>query len=263
MKDELLFIDIDSATLRRRIFTHWNIPEIQIGRAYIFLNPMFDEKKRAQKFLSETSRLLSNNFICLRFDYYGTGDSAGELYEFDFEESLSDLAFLCNYISMRFKEVNEIILVGLRMGADFALMFAQKNDFIKRLILIEPIVIGRRYLIELRTRKNFFLKLNNMSADDQLLEINGHIYEDFQGYPLSTNCIEFLENRDENSISVKNKEITLIKLDCLSSGRPIGILKNKLILSNFLKYIKCPCTDFWNSMEPVDTSSLTSLIKSI
>jgi alpha-beta hydrolase superfamily lysophospholipase len=86
----------------------------------------------------------------LRFDYDGTGDSAGDD---------NDPARLAAWIGSvhhaadalrRLTGVEKVVLLGLRLGALIATRAAAERDDVDSLIVIAPVVSGKAYLRELR-----------------------------------------------------------------------------------------------------------------
>jgi len=86
----------------------------------------------------------------LRFDYAGTGDSA------DIDPACSQVrAWTGDVIAAvaelrRLTGVERVCVLGLRLGALLATLAALKSNTINELILLAPVVAGRRYLGELR-----------------------------------------------------------------------------------------------------------------
>src|SRR5690554_2729652 len=156
MKEELYYKEINN----RWLFFHEHIPEEIAGPPFLFLNPMFDEKKRSQKFYAETAREFCKRGIpVVRFDYYGTGDSEGQLFEMSIHESLKAVQVIIETILSKY-QTQSISLLGLRIGADFALeVESQMPKCINELVFIEPVVNGKRYLSEQRSRRKIFHKL--------------------------------------------------------------------------------------------------------
>ena len=89
----------------------------------------------------------------LRFDYLGTGDSADlgpgadqvEAWTFDVVAAIEELKQRTG--------VTRTCLMGVRLGATLALRAIERCPGINALLLIAPVVNGRRYLRELRTAK--------------------------------------------------------------------------------------------------------------
>ncbi|WP_129674305.1 serine aminopeptidase domain-containing protein [Candidatus Chloroploca sp. Khr17] len=87
-------------------------------------------------------------FPTLRFDYYGTGDSAGDPDELALEHWRNDLLLAVEELRAR-SGVGPVILAGLRLGASLALTAAAQIDDLAGLVLWEPVVHGNAYLDEL------------------------------------------------------------------------------------------------------------------
>jgi alpha/beta superfamily hydrolase len=86
----------------------------------------------------------------LRFDYYGTGDSAGDVedgtlagWEGDVRTALEELA--------ESSQARSLSLVGLGLGAALAVRAARKAQ-LKTLVLWNPVLSGGRYIDELFAR---------------------------------------------------------------------------------------------------------------
>ncbi|MEO6238621.1 MAG: alpha/beta hydrolase [Vicinamibacterales bacterium] len=90
--------------------------------------------------------LASAGFHVLRFDYYGTGDSAGG----SGDGSLTEWCRNVDSAVVDLKECSgatKISLVGLRLGATLAALSTAR---VAKLVLWEPVVTGRDYLHELQ-----------------------------------------------------------------------------------------------------------------
>lgn len=87
----------------------------------------------------------------LRFDYLGTGDSA------EIEPHADQLAIWSRDVVAAVAElkrltgVERVCLLGIRLGALLATLAAAQCNAVGGLILIAPVISGRRYLRELRT----------------------------------------------------------------------------------------------------------------
>ena len=118
----------------------------------------------------------------LRFDYLGTGDSAGADGSPDqFESSVDDIGAAVDW----FREsagVEHVTLCGFRVGAAFALTAALRRP-VDELVLLAPVSSGRVYMRELNiVRKTWFDKLapplREMQKDDAPLNVLGQVYSD-------------------------------------------------------------------------------------
>jgi pimeloyl-ACP methyl ester carboxylesterase len=86
----------------------------------------------------------------LRFDYPGTGDSAGlEEDPKRFDAWLGSIAAAVEWLR-EYTGVEQVSLVGLRLGATLAALAAARIGNIDGLVLLAPVITGRSYLRELR-----------------------------------------------------------------------------------------------------------------
>lgn len=97
----------------------------------------------------------------LRFDYYGTGDSAGEGGEPDFVPRAVQNVVAASAQLRALAGVTNVVLCGWRFGATLAVlaseaMTARDDNGPASLVLMAPIVNGRAYLRELRTLTAFY-----------------------------------------------------------------------------------------------------------
>ena len=87
----------------------------------------------------------------LRFDYSGAGDSedlpmAADQWDAWLQDTLAAIEELRQRTG-----VDNICLLGFRLGATLATLAATRNPHVRALIAVAPIINGRRYLKELRT----------------------------------------------------------------------------------------------------------------
>ncbi len=89
----------------------------------------------------------------LRFDYLGTGDSAEISPDADqIQNWTRDVLAAADELRAR-TGVQQVCLLGFRLGALLATLAAAERKTFSALIVISPIVSGRRYLRELRTTR--------------------------------------------------------------------------------------------------------------
>lgn len=97
----------------------------------------FTRTHRASRLLAQ--RLAANGFDTLRFDYYGTGDSAGEDHEFTADGAVDDaLAAIAE--AQDLSGARRVMLVGMRDGAAIALRAAAHARGVDRLVLWDPVI---------------------------------------------------------------------------------------------------------------------------
>jgi alpha/beta superfamily hydrolase len=108
-------------------------------RAAVFCPPFgaeYARTHRAGRMLAQ--RLAANGVDTLRFDYYGTGDSAGEDHEFGPAGAVEDaLAAIAEARDLG--KTRRVMLVGMRDGATVALRAAAQVRGVDRLVLWDPV----------------------------------------------------------------------------------------------------------------------------
>lgn len=151
------------------------------ARGVVLCSPYGHEDTWSRKALRTLAdELCALGFTVLRFDYIGTGDSA------DAEETnnIIDAAVddVCAAVA-RLKEdprITDVTLCGFRLGASFA-AFAACRSFVNALILLAPIVDGRRYIRELTLLRKTWLDqlpapIRGAQLDGGGLDVLGQIY---------------------------------------------------------------------------------------
>jgi pimeloyl-ACP methyl ester carboxylesterase len=103
----------------------------------------------------------------LRFDYPGAGDSAGN--EEDpqrFRAWIDSVKAAAQYLRAT-TGVTRLILCGLRLGATLAVLAAEELDGVDTLVLMVPVINGKRYIRELSMQHQSWLKspLGSESAE--------------------------------------------------------------------------------------------------
>jgi uncharacterized protein len=116
----------------------------------VICNPWGAEHINAHRALRQLSRKLSGAGVhVLRFDYFGTGDSAGDMtqtdlfgWENDIKSAIAELESITGS--------TRVSLIGLRLGATLAAKVAVSlHPGVNSLVLWDPVVDGHEYLDEL------------------------------------------------------------------------------------------------------------------
>jgi alpha-beta hydrolase superfamily lysophospholipase len=179
----------------RQLFTwhHPAKPNVRRGAGVVLCAPIGSEyicAYRAWRILAE--RLAGVGFDVFRFDYEGTGDSAGYPEEPDRLQ-----AWLCNIQCVlteahRVTGSKEVTLIGLRIGATLALEAAAARGGVARLVLWSPFRSGRSYVRELKA-------FASISQKDYVTQDGADILA--AGYILPAAIARALEGLDLNSLS--------------------------------------------------------------
>ncbi len=107
-----------------------------IGQEYVRIHRTFRQL---------AARLAKLGYDVLRFDYRGTGDSAGESKETRLERWEADITTAIEELAA-VSGGGEVHLVGLKLGASLAYRAAARRDDVQSLVLWEPVVDGGAYV---------------------------------------------------------------------------------------------------------------------
>ncbi|GAB3611861.1 hypothetical protein [Humibacter ginsengisoli] len=134
----------------RPLFGWFVYPEsLRIRGAVVLCQPLAEEGNMAYRtFRRLSQRLASVGFLALRFDYDGTGDSAGS-----FEDPGRREAWLASVrhavAAVRAWNAESVSIVGMRLGATLAYRAAADGDLdLDELVLWDPCAAGRTFLRE-------------------------------------------------------------------------------------------------------------------
>ena len=109
----------------------------------------------------------------LRFDYRGTGDSAGDCEELDLSQMRQDIRqairFACDKTGS-----NRVALVGLRLGATLAAQVAADCVEVDSLVLYAPVFDGAELLREWQVaHQSFYASHSHLSTPEVSTEVLG------------------------------------------------------------------------------------------
>lgn len=156
----------------------------------------------------------ASGFPVLRFDYSGTGDSEDidpeadqiELWVRDVRSAVAEIRQRTGVVS--------VCLMGIRLGALIASLAADEATHVDSLIMISPIVSGRRYVRELRnTRLAASLWADAENATER--DTSGAQSEtvptfEVSGFPLSSKTMSSLSQADLSAIGTVSDRRILI-----------------------------------------------------
>jgi pimeloyl-ACP methyl ester carboxylesterase len=138
----------------QRCYAH-HVPSVLLARprAVLICNPGPQEFRQAHFALRTLAeRLAARGAHVLRFDYVGTGDSAGDpdigsldRWANDVSDAIDELRALAG--------VSRITVVGLRLGAAVACRAVARGARAHELVLWDPVLCGGRYLAQLEARQ--------------------------------------------------------------------------------------------------------------
>jgi hypothetical protein len=234
--NELIYIDSGNPGTRRRIFAHGLFNSNKSGVFVIIFNHFLDRLSEfpLRNIVCETAKYLNAHDInTIHFDYYGTGDSAGELHELDFEETTSDVKTIIAHINTHYSP-SRIIFMGARFGADIALQASRLIPGIDNIIMYEPIINGKYFF----KSKYMILKSNHllMGLNPEIeIDINGQIYTDFDGVPISEKCKSFINSIKTDELDVSGKNILLFNIDNSLKNISTDAISKKKHIEDFVE----------------------------
>ncbi len=158
--------------------------------AVIICAPIGQEYLRSHRALRLlAARLAQAGFHVLRFDYFGCGDSAGDDQHGRLDEWVRNVRSAVDVIRRRTR-VENVCLVGLRLGAALALLAAAEQPDVKSLVLWDPVWRGGEFVRELTTAQHE--KLQELTNREL---VDGR-QQGFLGFDLSKTLLAEVEQLD-------------------------------------------------------------------
>ena len=130
--------------------------ESEQAPAVVICQPTGHEYERCHRAMRQLAILLSRKGISsLRFDYYATGDSAGDSEALNLSRMRSDTEQAL--VACRQKtNASRMALIGLRLGAALAAQLAATTDQIESLVLFAPAFDGSSLVREWREQQRVY-----------------------------------------------------------------------------------------------------------
>lgn len=160
------------------------------------------------------ARMLSEaGFHVLRFDYFGTGDSAGDCLEGHPDRWRGDIDRAIGELRLR-SGVAEVMLAGARLGAALTATAGAVRGDIGRMILWDPMVSGRAYLDELAVRHRAMLRRAHVDPEGAEPEDGA---EEYLGFAMSRRCVSEIAGIDLLALDARPADEILV---ICSEGTP-------------------------------------------
>ena len=119
--------------------------------AVVLCYPFGQEYMRAHRAFRQLATLVGRmGGPVLRFDYFGTGDSAGEGVDVTLERWVDDTRAAIAEARQR-SGLDRVRVAGLRLGGVAAALAAEGRDDVERVVLWDPVIRGQAFLEELST----------------------------------------------------------------------------------------------------------------
>jgi pimeloyl-ACP methyl ester carboxylesterase len=161
----------------RLLFGWFHSPDdLRARGGVVICSPLGRDYLRAHYALRRTAvRLTELGFCVVRFDYDGTGDSAGEGSDPDrLEAWFSGISEALRLV--RDAGVNWVALAGMRSGALLASVAAERDGAIDSLVLVDPTPTGRSFVSEQRAMAAMALGVK-ANREDGSIETPGVVYD--------------------------------------------------------------------------------------
>lgn len=177
----------------------WRTPDLGAipKHCWIVCPPFAEEEKSAHRTLVELANsLVAKGDAVLFFAYSGTGDSDGDFSNASLTAWCEDILNAYEWARARYPQSTPG-LIGLRLGASLAAQVGEQLA-IKNLILIEPVLRGRSFLMQLGARKKLRAMMTEEEGGSQKSEVrSGDVkFEDMDGWPVGTALREELRTLD-------------------------------------------------------------------
>ena len=189
-------------TSERPLFAVYHPPHRGATRklGIVLCYPMGQEYIRSHRaFVQLAQRLSAAGFHCLRFDYSGCGDSAGDIADAGTEQWMRDIGGAIDELRDGVG-TEDICLIGLRLGATLAALVGAQRGDAEQMILWEPVLHGQGYIDELKT--NHRDRLRRSFANPPTDGGNDGVVE-LLGFPLTKPLAAAIERLDLTRLEAK------------------------------------------------------------
>lgn len=190
------------------------IKNINNRKVVIFCDSIGSEKYYSHRVLVNFAKLLQKRgYFALLFDYYGNGDSEGDFESTNLDTYLSDIKAAIEFLTEKVK-VEEICLLGLRLGSVFGSLLAAEEKRIKNLILWSPVIDVGKYLYDnLRSNLNIQVQIYkkiNFNRDQLIEQIENNCSVEVEGYVISRDFYRSLSHINLKKVNMRSGPRTLL-----------------------------------------------------
>jgi predicted alpha/beta hydrolase len=254
-------------TDRGSLFRVLHRPQQEPHAAVLLLPPCADEQRAAYGACVRLARALcAGGAAVLRFDYFGTGDSAGESSQVTLSGMRHDAELAAAHLA-ELAPGRRLCLLGVRMGASLGLRLAADISA-TRVAAVAPVISGSSWLRQERGRKRLRRSMVRKemaaagagagTASGDVAELPPGIAEDLDGLPVSETFGRELEEFDlTESTSGDAPPALLVQI----SPRRTPLPEMTRAAECFGARVECLRLEpFWQPLEPPDLDELSSLL---
>ncbi len=203
--EKYIEVEIKNGEKIRGVF---HIPEKRPFPAVIMAHGFTGNRMEKHFIFVKTARkLCENNIGCLRFDFYGSGESDGNFENMTFSSECRDLKLVYNYIC-NYPDVdkNNIFLLGLSMGGAVVSVTAGELDFVKGIILWNPACNMKEILLREEYKPVFDFVKQTGFADIGGLKISKEFIDEI----MSIDILALSKNYKGNVLLIVGEEDTTV-----------------------------------------------------
>ncbi len=132
----------------RALFGLFHAPATSARKAVLLCSPLGQDQIRCHRLYRQLAQaLVAEGIAVLRFDYYGTGDSAGDSVDVDWDRCMADTAVAANELRTR-AGVDRVFAFGARLGGSMALASAAQARF-GGVMAWDPVLDGQAYVAQI------------------------------------------------------------------------------------------------------------------
>jgi len=142
------------------------LPEERSPRGHIvFLPPFAEEMNRCRTLVADQARLFAQSgYACTVLDFYGTGDSDGELEDASLERWYANIELVI--ATIKADADIPLSLWGLRLGGLIALGFAAQSSWaIENILLWQPVNGAKIYVNQILRQRVAAMKLRGLPPE--------------------------------------------------------------------------------------------------
>lgn len=209
----------------RRFFTLQFLPQGEPRAHIVYLPPFAEEMNRCRTLVADQARILAAaGYACTLIDFFGTGDSEGELVDATFALWHENIAVTLR--TLRQEADIPVYLWGLRLGALVGLDFATRTGpELAGFILWQPVVNPGVFVNQMLRQRVAMLSMRGLPAEttaDIRARLDGGEAVEIAGYTVSGALV-----RDMEAVSLEDmRALTQGRIHwlehVLEQGRDIG-----------------------------------------
>lgn len=203
---------------------------------------------RSYKLLA--NQLSANGAHVMRFDYFGTGDSAGASEECNLKHLAQNINLAIEQLKQK-SGIEKVSLVAARLGATIAADISSQREDIESLLLLDPVVNGKMYIENLRkTHAEMLIDPDRFSKPRTADECKPN---ELIGFNFSQQFMqEVLELEDDWLLNTKCDNLYVV--NSYDEKNTKDICNNKLTHSSNVHYELINTPILWSDVEKIETT---------